>query len=134
MGLTNAERQRRFRERRRGLAALVDFKAYGYVRPGTSGHAKLMLAFLLALARDGSISESAVTSLLTLQIHADRADLPEETRTALWMLRQYVCPLSDGEEYFKRDAGPVGIEVRIAPLRKAAKPKTTKRAAAKRKR
>jgi hypothetical protein len=139
MALSNAERQQRFRERRRELAASADLKGYGYVHPGTAGHAKLALAFLVALARHGSISESANSDGLTLQIHAERAELPEEARYALRMLRDYVCPPLGDDEYFKLKEGTVDVRVAIAPLierktmkRKAAKAKP--KAATKRKR
>jgi hypothetical protein len=143
MVLSNAERQKQFRERRRGLAASADLKPYmrWYTEPGTSKHAMLTLAFLLALARDGSVSESADDDGLRLQIHANRARLPEEAQKALWTLRHYVCPpLGDDDDFFNTGEGTVDVRVTIAPLiarklkAKRAKRKTGARKPAKRKR
>jgi hypothetical protein len=58
MALSNAERQQRFRQRRHALVARADLKGYRYAQPETSAHAKLTLAFLLALAQHSRISES----------------------------------------------------------------------------
>jgi hypothetical protein len=132
VALSNAERQQKFRQRRHDLAALVDLKGR-YALPGTSAHAKLTLAFLLALVRHGTISESADDDGLTLQLHADRANLPDEARMALRRLRDYVCPPLGDDEYFNMNEGSVDVHVRIAPLieRKTKKPKVAVKSKAK---
>ena len=107
---------------RNRLAASADLKTFlrrGYVASGTPEQAQFALAFLLALAQEGTVTADASDDGLTLQVMADKATLQEEVRKALWPARQWVHQTTGMLD----DDGTVSVEVRIAPLRRAKRKK-----------
>jgi hypothetical protein len=137
MALSNAERQRRFRQQRKGKADSLDLKHTWYdLDRKPQDYARLTFALMLALMQHGSAeadsgeddtltvrvraelmqhgsaeADSGEDDTLTVRVRADLGDLPQDVEVALrFAMREW---LSEATRALWKRHGNIDFQIRI---------------------
>lgn len=115
MALSNADRQRRFRQQRKGKTDSLDLKNTWFDLDGRlQEYARGTLALMLALIQRGSAEAASGLSddMLSLRVRADMGDLPQDVVVALrFGMRAWLSEPT--RELWRRD-GNIDLEITIA--------------------